>query len=653
MDLFDKLHLIIIQSILFYLFICNNVFADDAFILNAFKKAANGDLEASLIDAEKSADPKFAVASVNAINFYKNSSNSSLKDISNFLQNNSWIPENLFESRIESTLSSKTPYQDILIWFGQREPISNKAKLFYIHANLQRKIDNTKRQELISLLRFLWRTNEFDLDSENFFLDKYKKYLTLNDCLEKIDFLSWKRSFKLAKKFIDLLPKHYRLKPEKRLELIKALDEEKVVNIKNASNSDDIIEYFYIQKLFKLGYTDVAINRVLSLKYSRNQEVWWKIRNFAIRECINETKFPLAYKIALHHNLKSGKSFAEAEWMAGWIALRFMHKPDVALKHFENMYKAVKLGVSKAKAAYWLYASYKAKHSNEEANRWLQEASKYSSTFYGQIAIAISGKKVDYFANNEQYAIKDNDVLPIARFAYYLNKIGYKELARKTIDSIASLNLDQMMLEEIGSFFAKQGASSLSVELGRTASNKFFIAIKNAYPNHIKINNGSLNDALYYSIIRQESGFDEMATSSAGAFGLMQLMPQTAMDISKILSLPKDAFAKDPKSNVAIGVAYFDSLYEKNDKDLILAIASYNAGYGNVKKWINRFGDVSKFKSLEEKIDWIESIPFHQTRDYVKKVLENAVLYDYLLTSENINASILDFLMYNVQRFSK
>ena len=148
---------------------------------------------------------------------------------------------------------------------------------------------------------------------------------------------------------------------------------------------------------------------------------------------------------------------------------------------------------------------------------------------------------------------------------------------------------------------------------------------------------------MYLAIIRQESKFDPDAVSIAGARGLMQIMPETAYRLAKILGLPKDSYATSPKANILKGITYVDQLYAQYN-NCVLTLAAYNAGSGNVRKWIDKYGDPRTFRTHYEVLDWVESIPFGETRDYVKKVLENFVVYDSIFSSQHNTQSIIAFL---------
>ena len=133
--------------------------------------------------------------------------------------------------------------------------------------------------------------------------------------------------------------------------------------------------------------------------------------------------------------------------------------------------------------------------------------------------------------------------------------------------------------------------------------------------------------ALILSVIRQESNFDKKAKSRRGAMGYMQLMPKTARELGKILKVnfTLAQLKNNPTLNIILGSEYLRRLIEKFDGSYVLALAAYNAGPLNVTRWMKNAGDPRK--SEVDVIDWIERIPFRETRNYVQRVLENVSVY--------------------------
>lgn len=626
--------------------------AEDKILLEVIQYTLKDDLYNAVMTAEKCNDTEFAKAIIQALSIYRNVDSTTLESIDLFLKANAWLPSTLYENKIEKAINDQYTYPDIVKWFEKREPKSPKAKFYYLHSKIKLGL-LPKDAEVMSILRALWRNNEFDIQTEETILSEYKNVLTLNDCLEKIDNLSWSKNFKLASNLISILPSKYQSIPLQRLEALKAIENGKTPSLDSTKNHGDIYDYFVVSQLLKLGKNDAALKKMLTIKASRHPEKWWKHRNYLIRELLNEKQYKLAYRLSTEHGLKEGADLVEAEWVSGWVALRFMHKPGASINHFKTAYNNSKLANSKSKAAYWLARSYDEAGNEVQTQNWYREASKYPGTFYGLMSIAKlhNNTRLDLFSdefaesyNDEPKATSQSSkgLRNLSHFAYLLFLSDQKLLAYNLVATIPDLGLKNSELDYIANYFNKKRMYPLSVELGRNAANKKFYLIKSSYPNHIKPIDHDLPLATYLGIIRQESNFDTKAISSAGAIGLMQLMPDTAALMAKKLNLEKNAFAKDSKANVLKGAAYVDMLYRQN-QSYILTIASYNAGPGNAKKWVSKYGDPRKM-GLESILDWIESVPFYETRNYIKKVIENVVIYENFLDSKSTTRSILKFL---------
>ncbi len=616
----------------------------------AIERIKKDDLSGALEVANQSNDPAYTKSIVELLRIYNCPTAIAPSKIAGFLKSYDWIPEELFIPKIERSISHETNPEEIRKWFAYREPVSNRGKFFLLHASIKLKKLNSSDAEAKTTLRQLWRSTELGVDAEDSIINEYKGIFTIDDLLQKIDHLIWNANFSFAKKLINLLPNTYQTLP--RIKLIVAKNPElsrKYINNDSAKN-DELIRYLYIKYLIRDKIDGPIFKLLTNIKPKSNFEKWWKLKNIAFREAINNKDYRAAYSITQNHGMENGMHFADAEWYAGWVALEFLKKPDLAIRHFLKMHERTKLANSKSKGAYWLARAYDSKNAKTEANTWYNEASMYSSTFYGQLALAkVKGtSRYNYFNSYKDHANKivtkaDTDkIRKITLFAYHLFKANQKLLAYNIIDYMPALNLERIDLEAAAFFFSKRDLRPLAVELGKASANRSFVLIKEAYPTDFKITNTALPKALYFAVIRQESNFDHTAVSSAGARGLMQLMPQTASKLARILNLPQDAYIYDPLANIRKGATYLDQLYSQYG-NIILTIVAYNAGPGNLKKWINIMGDPRKM-TLSERINWIESIPFAETRGYVKKVMENMVVYDSILTPNHNARTIIRFL---------
>lgn len=628
-------------------------FQEDAKVNEAIRLALSERWYDAQQAARASSDPKFAESAVQAIKIYNSPASIDVLDLKKFFTNNRWLPVDAYATKIEKSISFEQNSDNLIEWFKFNPPVTNQGKFLELHAELNKGVKSLRDSKTKDYLRKLWRTTEFDTSSEEYYIKKYKEHFTVEDLLKKIEHLTWRRSFDMSEKLIAILPKKYQTDCIARLKI--ARNPDKINRILPSSSEkikrDEIVSYYYIDYLLKANQDDKALARLINIKTTQSPDKWWKLRSIALRNAMREKNYKAAYKLASEHGIEEGVDFADAEWLSGWIALRFLGDAEIAKGHFENMHNKVRLANSKSKAAYWLARSYEALEMEPYAKDWYENASKYPATFYGQLAIAkVHGhEKVTYLQEkpknlDEENPPKDHQAArKITLFAYYLFKSGNKALAYNIIESLATIDITRNEIEQAAAFFSKRGFYPLTVQLSKAAANKSSLVISEGYPRHIQISNNALPKPIYLAIIRQESNFDSKAESPAGARGLMQIMPSTGELLARSLGLPKHGYATDPKLNVMKGVSYFDNLYSDNHS-FIMSIASYNAGPGNVKKWIARNGDLRKFKTVEEKIDWIEQIPFSETRNYVKKVIENMIIYNSLLSPKHTAATIEQIL---------
>ncbi len=623
---------------------------DEPELLQIIKLASNQQwFEASEI-AEKCKDPKYANSIIQVLKIYYNPQALPIKEIADFFHENKWLSPEPFTTKIEKSISYDNTPGSVLEWFKVREPQTNSGKFSLLHASLTLGAASLNDQNTKKNLRDLWKSTEFDLNTEEYFLKKYKDHLTIEDLLSKIEFLTWNKSYTYAEQLLGILPTQYKKLPRIRLDVAKSkfsLDRT-LKNIDEKSTKDDYIQYILISNLLEHDKDTAALNKLVHIKPKAGFEKWWKLKNIAIRNALRDGQYQEAYILTADHNLDYGPDLAEAEWLGGWISLRFLNNPEQAIKRFDTLYNNTKLSSSKSKGAYWLARSFEALGDTTRSNEWYQSASNYKGTFYGHLAIAAlhGSTKHDYFENLAAESKKPNNyehkelAKKLTYFAYLLHKSDIKLLANSLVATLADFDLDRNDLEISALYFTNRKYYPFAVEIAKSTSNKGAPLIREGYPKHIELSDNALPKGLYLGLIRQESMFDPNALSPAGAHGLMQLMPATASRIAKMIGIPKPT---DPASNVRTGVAYFDQLYNQYE-NLPLAIAAYNAGPGNVNKWLVRNGDPRNSHDAYAMIDWIELIPFNETRNYVKKVLENYVVYDSILDDNHAPNAMISYL---------
>lgn len=628
-------------------------YSEDPQLTQAIELVMSGELSKALKAAESSNNVEYTQSVIEVLRIYNNPTAIPLSSAAAFLEQYQWVPQEVFLPKIERSINHETNPKDVVEWFAFKTPKLNRGKFFELHAKIVLNQVGLNNIQTKNYFRLLWRITEFDIPAEEYIIQRYKNIFTVSDLLEKIDFLIWSGSYGFASKLIALLPNEYHTNLKTKVDIARSPTlAAKFIN-KPLGKNDELIKYLYTKELIRDKNYVAAYKSLLTIHPKKFHDKWWKLKNVVFRELLSERKFLLAYNITQNHGMIEGSDFADAEWLAGWVALEFFNKPAKAVKHFTHMFNKTKLANSKSKAAYWLARAYQKSKNEVESKKWFNQASIYSSTFYGQLAIAKikGGAKYNYFDSYKNHGNiipiepnGDNKIAQVTLLAYHLYQAGQKMLAYDVINYIPTLKLDRPYIEQCAQFFVSKSLRPLAVEIGKASANKSFILIKESYPIDITMPpTRLLPKALYLAIIRQESNFDPIAVSPAGARGLMQLMPDTAAKLAKTLGLDANAYINNPAANVQKGSAYVDQLYSQYES-LILTIAAYNAGPGNVRKWVNTIGDPRKMTTLNEKINWIESIPFAETRNYVKKVIENMVLYDNILNKNHTSQTIVEFL---------
>ncbi|HEX4301601.1 MAG TPA: lytic transglycosylase domain-containing protein [Rhizomicrobium sp.] len=376
---------------------------------------------------------------------------------------------------------------------------------------------------------------------------------------------------------------------------------------------------------------------------------WWTEVNLVARALVGSGDYRNAYAIVSDTGLTSGSEFSDSEFMAGWIALRFLHNPMQGLSHFKALEAGVSRPISLARARYWKGRAYEAMGDKASALAQYRLAAQSPESFYGHIALArtdaapllhVADTQLD--ASSVAADFEKDDVVRAIRV---LADLGQENILRIFALREQELHPEPKRAKYLAQVMTELGFREIAVRVAKTASytGTPFLAYTHpiiplpAYPGSAT----PPDNAYVLGLIRQETEFDPDAVSRAGARGLMQLMPGSAREDATRAGLtwrPND-LTRDPNYNIQLGMVEFNDDVASWNGSLVLAIASYNAGPGNVKKWIAANGD-PRSPSVDP-IDWIEEIPFNETRNYVQRVLENAQIYRNRLAGHDTPSRIL------------
>ena len=534
----------------------------------------------------------------------------------------------------------------IISWFEASEPLSGFGKMILGESYIL--LGN--KQKGISLVKEGWITAELNRSELKFYRKKFKKYLNSDDYIKRADYLAWNNKYWDLKRLLRYLPKDYQLLyTARQLLMSKSYGvDNAIAKVPTKFKNDAGLNYDRLKWRRKRGRVDSSLDILLKINNTKDYLVrpdkWWIEREIISRSLIYKKKFELAYKISSNHALTEGPEYAAAEWMSGWIALSFLNDPLLAKDHFENFYNNVGYPISVSRGAYWLGKTYQKLGEKNLAIEWLQNASEFLTTYYGQLAFMELNpdktfelpKDLEVSKNYKDYFFKKE----LVKIIYLLDELDNSKYTKHILRHLANDNI-----ENGSEILAAQLATTIdrfdfAIQIAKIASyekrfhNKFNYPIISTpkYINGRKIP----ETAFILSIIRQESEFDLSANSHAGAKGLMQLMPYTAKVVAKQAKLPysKSRLTKDAEYNINLGSHYIAGLILDYDGAYPFAVAAYNAGPKRVKYWkkINK----NPQKKQIDYINWIELIKFRETRNYVQRVLENYNVYRYILEQKPI-----------------
>ena len=542
--------------------------------------------------------------------------------------------------------TAKISPKKIIDWFDSKEPLSGYGKMiigesFILTGNK----DKGKK-----LIKEGWITADLSKNELKFFRKKFKKYLNADDYIKRADYLAWNNKYWDLKRLLRYLPKDYELLYTARQILMTrgyGVDQA-IKNVPEKFKNDAGLNYDRLKWRRKRGRVDSSLEILLSIKNDKNYlvepEKWWKEREIISRALIYKKKYETAYKISSNHGMSKGSDFAAAEWMSGWIALSFLNDPLIAKDHFQNFYKNVNYPISTSRGAYWLGRTYEKLGDKEQSVYWYDIASKYLTTYYGQLAflkLDPSGK----FELNKDMVIDDKYRYiffnkELVKITYLLNELKKDKYTKFILRHLANDNIQkgsEVLAAELATNIQRY---DFAIQISKISSYQKRFHNKFNYPiisTPKKINGRKIPESAFIlSIIRQESEFDLSANSHAGAKGLMQLMPYTAKLVSKQAKLPysKSRLTSDPEYNINLGSHYIAGLILQYEGAYPFAIAAYNAGPNRVKYWkkINK----NPQKKQINYVDWVELIKFRETRNYVQRVLENYNVYRYILEKKPI-----------------
>ena len=593
----------------------------------------------ALSDAQKMQD-KTIYTLVNWMYLIEPQSGASFNEYQTFIKNHKdWPRINRIKYLAEHKINfdNNSP-SSIIEYFSNNPPLSGFGRLRLAEAFLE----NNQTEKARNLVKDGFKDAELSKNDLKYFSKIFKKFLTHQDYVLRADYFAYEAKYKDLKDTIDYLNPDYQKLYNARAALFTKRSADNLISqVPQSLKEDPGLIYDRIKWRRKKARFDDALtlmNQSASDSLMRNQYLA-KERLSVARDKISDKEYKVAYEILKDHRLNEGADYAEIEWHLGWLALSFTNQTDVALNHFLKMNAAVTYPISKARAAYWIGRTYKKLGQTNQSNTWFRTGSQYGATFYGQLShIELNEKRFSInnnfkFSEDKYEEFKKNN--PLAKSVIVLkelNRTRYtKDILRHLGDAEQNRTFEEISMA--GVLAQEIERLDFAIQIAKNASYKNLNFLEISFPRievpkQVK-NQKILDSSVILALIRQESEFDTSANSKVGAKGLMQIMPATAKLLSKVTNIDfsKEKLTKDKDYNLALGSYYISDL-DDNFGSHYLAFAAYNAGPHRVEKWIKTYGDPRR-KQIDA-IDFIELIPFHETRNYVQRVSENINVYEYL-----------------------
>jgi len=553
------------------------------------------------------------------------------KEMVAFLKANpDWPLRYTLTQQAERAMPESLKPQEVLQWFGEREPSTAEGAMRLAGALLATRQD--KRAERV--VEIAWTTRSFSRENEQEFLKRFGHLLHNKQHWARLDRLLWENEHDAILRQMPRVDKDHQALARARMKLAdQAKDAASAVAAVPQSLRNDpglIFErarYARRQDRFEQA---AALLDPPPQNVPKPDLMWAELKR-AARGSLDAGNVSTAYRLAAAHGSDSGEAFAEGEFLAGWIALRFLDDAPTAMRHFTALYAGTTSIISQSRGAYWAGRAAEQMGDVAKAQDWYKAAAKGITSFYGQVAaLRLADKREIRLAGTPKPSAKEKQIFEkkeLVRVVRQLTAVGEGSRTRLFLTKLMELSTKPAEYQLVAGLASEINRRDFAVAVAKEARTRGVEMIDYLYPV-IKLPEGKNPEpALILGLIRQESAFDAGAVSSAGARGLMQLLPSTAKGVAKKagVKFAEKKLTSDPNYNVTLGRAYVDELLDRFGGSYVLMAAAYNAGPSRARDWIYTYGDPRQ-RGVDV-IDWIESLPFDETRNYVMRVLENTQIY--------------------------
>jgi soluble lytic murein transglycosylase len=585
-----------------------------------------------------------------------------------FLRDNpDWPQVDTIARRAEAAFGGPADDELVLVHFSTFPPRSLAAALRHAEAltrstrtqaqpgnlldMMRRGPDNTPRSNVESgpnlqgesgaqqTLRRAWAEAPGDAAAETAIMAQFGRLLTQEDHQQRFDRLFFARDMQGAQRALDRLTGvalgsgRMRMaiagEPQQTQILLRPLDlawaYERARLLRRRDQDADAVASWIVAEPFQANMPPEIARAV------------WAERQILARKLLRLNNAKDAHRIAAFHGQPMGsEGRLEAEFLAGFIALRFLNDPVLAQRHFIAMALGTRSVISRARAFYWEGRALAARGANAAARERYAAAAQLPTAFYGQLAALTMGESQERLDQRlralqtppiDQRRAQEFAQRELARVVTTLAELGETRRTRVFLLRLQAVSADQQDRLLTARLANHIGRPDHAVWVARRSAIEGDILLPEGWPTPFRVPVTSPESAFIFSVTRQESNFDTEAVSSANARGLMQLLPSTAQLVARRLGMNfrVEMLTGDPQANIKLGAAYLDEMLGRFEGSLVMAAGAYNAGPRRVDEWLVTYGN--PLRGERDLLDWMEMIPFAETRNYVQRIVEGAVIY--------------------------
>ena len=524
------------------------------------------------------------------------------------------------------------PIDIIEPFFAENPPKTAEGALAYAAA-----LKVAKKHELArDILRKAWASYDMSKLVQDVYVSNYSK--EIKDLMQtRLYELLWRQEDEQAEALFPFLKSADRAFAKARIALMQGKPgvDTLLSRVSFEQKKHSLLSHARFKWRLSKGKRQSAVGLMLTTSRSKDTlgrpEVWGDDRRNIARDLVRDKSYQQAYKLASNHFMTSGQIYADLEWLSGYIALRYLKNPQTAQFHFERFMIAVDTPISLGRAYYWLARAYQDQGQREKARKTFAKGAVYQTSFYGLLsAEEISAPfKYDFHPPRELPGWRNASFLKSSVFkaAILLFASDQDVLGERFITHLVeTLQGDQIL--QMTRFLEEFKRPHVLVMVGKRKASQGMSFPRSYFALHPMIEeNYPVPAQLSLAIARRESEFDPHVISPVGAAGIMQVMPRTAKEMALKIGLQYDEtrMLSDWKYNARIGTVYLQELSERFDANPVLVSVAYNAGPTRAENWSKLYGDPRNSKV--DIIDWIEMIPFAETRNYVMRTTESLPIY--------------------------